>query len=248
MKTKGLTCALMYAGIATILLVYACRKEHPVYNNDNDNDNNNINDISCGTITDSDGNTYNTILIGSQCWMKENLKTTKYVTGEAIGTTTPDTLPITGVSEPKYQWAYEGNATYATTYGRLYTWYAITDSRAVCPTGWHIPSDNEWDMLISFLGGDSVAGNKLKEAGNTHWYSNNPQATNQSGFTALPGGYRTGDGMFRNIQFYGIWWSATPSNLPDNAYDRQLTYNAVNVNRGNNLKLNGAAVRCVKDN
>jgi len=232
--------------IAMSVLMSSCRKEHPPLNN-NEDENPDINDVGCGTISDADGHTYNTILIGNQCWMKENLKTTRYRNSDVIGTTAPDTLPIAGENEPKYQWAYEGNTTYATTYGLLYTWYAITDSRAVCPQGWHIPTDTEWDTLVNFLGGDSVAGNKLKENGTAHWYGNNAQATNQSGFTALPGGYRTGDGMFRNILFYGIWWSATPSNLPDNAYDRQLYYNSCNVNRGNNPKLNGVAVRCVKD-
>jgi len=224
----------------------ACKKPNTDNPNNND-DNNNNNNVGCGTVTDADGNVYNTVIIGTQCWMQTNLKTTKYNNSDIIGTSNPDTLNISSEQNPTYQWAFEGNTTYAATYGRLYTWYAITDPRAVCPTGWHIPTDEEWTTLINYLGGDSIAGEKLKEAGTAHWYAPNYGVTNQSDFTALPGGYRTPNGMYSGILFKGMWWSATQSNLPDNAYDRQLSYNTNEVNRGNNSKKMGFAVRCVKD-
>ena len=125
------------------------------------------------TVTDIDGNVYNTVTIGTQVWMKENLKVTKYRNGDAIGITTPATLDIWGETSPRYQWAYDGNESNVATYGRLYTWYAVTDSRGVCPTGWHVPTDSEWTTLTDYLGGESVAGGKMKEAGTTHW--NSPQ-------------------------------------------------------------------------
>src|SRR5688500_14669040 len=117
------------------------------------------------TVTDIEGNVYHTVTIGTQVWMAENLKTTKYRNGDLIGTTIPATLDISSESAPKYQWAYNGEESIVATYGRLYTWYAVTDSRNVCPTGWHVPSDAEWTTLTTYLGGESVAGDKLKENG-----------------------------------------------------------------------------------
>ena len=120
-------------------------------------------------IKDIDGNTYKTVKIGKQHWMAENLKTTRYQNGDLIGTTTSLAIDISNESNPKYQWAYEGNESFVESYGRLYTWYAATDERNVCPKTWHIPSDEEWSILTSYLGGASVAGGKLKETGTKHW-------------------------------------------------------------------------------
>ena len=103
------------------------------------------------SVKDIDGNVYRTITIGTQVWMAENLKTTKYRNGDLIGTTTPATLVIEGESTPKYQWAYDGNESNVATYGRLYTWYVATDSRNVCPIGWHVPTDAEWTTLTDYL-------------------------------------------------------------------------------------------------
>ena len=198
------------------------------------------------TVTDIDGNVYNTVTIGTQVWMKENLKVTKYRNGDAIGITTPATLDIWGETSPRYQWAYDGNESNVATYGRLYTWYAVTDSRGVCPTGWHVPTDSEWTTLTDYLGGESVAGGKMKEAGTTHWNSPNTSADNSSGFTALPCGYRTYRGSFVHIGVYGYWWSATEYDATY-AWDRYLYYISGNANRNYNEKHYGFSIRCVRD-
>jgi uncharacterized protein (TIGR02145 family) len=184
--------------------------------------------ITYGSMTDHDGNTYKTVIIGTQIWMAENLKTTKYNNGELIGTTTPATTDISDEPTPKYQWAYDGNEGNVATYGRLYTWYAVNDSRNVCPTGWHVPSDPEWTTLTTYLGGESVAGSKLKETGTTHWQSPNTGATNETGFTALPGSLRYQDGMFDFIGGYGYWWSSTEHD-PPTAWERYIYYNFTSV-------------------
>jgi uncharacterized protein (TIGR02145 family) len=198
------------------------------------------------TIRDIDGNVYKTVIIGKQVWMAENLKTTKYHNGDTIRTTTPVTLDITGESMPKYHWAYAGEERNVDTYGRLYTWYAATDDRNVCPTGWHVPSDNDWSMLTSYLAGESVAGGKLKETGVTHWKSPNTGATNQSGFTALPGGYRYGNGTFFDIGGTGNWWSSTEMSA-NNAWCYTIYNYHTSVYKHTGRKTTDLAVRCVED-
>lgn len=198
------------------------------------------------TVTDIDGNVYNTVTIGKQVWMKENLKVTRYRNGNAIGTTTPATLNISGKTSPKYQWAYDGNKSNVAVYGRLYTWYAATDSRGLCPAGWHLPTDAEWTTLTTFLGGKAVAGGKMKEAGTAHWANPNADATNISGWTALLGGDRDISGAFNNIGNYGLWWSATELDAAD-AWYRNLFFSNGYAYRNNGRKDFGFSVRCVRD-
>jgi len=200
-----------------------------------------------GTVTDIDGNSYSTIGIGSQIWMAANLKTTKYRNGTLIGTTSSPTLDITYEVTPKYQWAYDGNENNVNTYGRLYTWYAVTDSRNICPTGWHVPSDSEWSTLTTFIGGESVAGGKLKETGTTHWITPNTLATNIYSFTALPGGDREVTGIFKLLGTNGGWWS-TSENTAATGWFRLLLNDSGIVSRGYFNKSYGFAVRCLKDN
>jgi uncharacterized protein (TIGR02145 family) len=198
-------------------------------------------------ITDIDGNTYNTVNIGTQTWMAENLKTTKYRNGDLIGTTIPDTLNVSGEITPKYQWAYMGNESNVPAYGRLYTWDAIMDSRNVCPVSWHVPSDAEWTVLNDYLGGAAVAGGKLKEAGLSHWFAPNTGATNETGFNALPGGIRGISGVFQYGAGYGGWWSSTEI-ATTSAWYRYTVYNNDSLFRDNYcLKVNGFSVRCIKD-
>jgi uncharacterized protein (TIGR02145 family) len=203
-------------------------------------------DETSTAVTDKDGNVYKTVTIGTQVWMAENLKTTKYLNGDSIGTTTPSSLDISRESAPKHQWASGGNESNVATYGRLYTWYAATDSRNICPTGWHVPNEAEFTTLANFLGGDTIEGIKLKETGTTHWASPNTGATNESGFTALPGGYRGYLGSFYFIGYAGYWWSATEYDA-NNAWYHGLYYNAVYEHILSNSKMVGFAVRCLKN-
>ncbi len=198
------------------------------------------------TLTDIEGNIYNIQSIGTQIWMTENLRTTKYNNGDLIGTTTPSTLDIRPESTPKYQWAYEGNESNLIPYGRIYTWYVATDSRNVCPQGWHVPSDNDWVTLTNYLGGDNFAGGKLKETGISHWSSPNTGATNESGFSAVAGGNRWAEGSFHYMGWYGIYWSSSSYNTTD-AKPRELMFDGQNVITYNYPKKDGFEIRCVKD-
>jgi uncharacterized protein (TIGR02145 family) len=194
-------------------------------------------------VSDIDGNTYNTVGIGSQLWMAENLRTTKYRNGDLIGTTTPAILNISGEIAPKYQWAYDGNESNVAIYGRLYTWYTVTDSRNLCPVGWHLSTDEDWSIMTNYLGGYE-AGGKLKESGTDHWNSPNTGATNEIGFTALPGGSRfTG---FSSIGEYGFWWTPLEYSSTQ-AYKWEMHFDDNSVARYANDKYIGWSVRCVKD-
>ena len=264
------------------------------------------------TIIDIDGNVYNIIAIGTQVWMKENLKVTRYRNGDLIGTTIPATSSFTG--EAEFQWSYKeaitefsnsliplisggsGNLTFdqmvkegiikqpakinyenqitalgilynsnmiasmisnrcdsisaafPEVYGRLYTWYAVVDTRNVCPEGWHIPTDTEWSTLVTYLGGDAIAGGKLKESGLVHWNSPNKGATNESGFNALPAGWRdvfTGD-SFKEFGFSEYWWSSTEV-YPANGSYMAIYYHSGAIYRNNYDKKTGFSVRCLKD-
>jgi uncharacterized protein (TIGR02145 family) len=199
-----------------------------------------------GSVTDVDGNIYNTMTIGTQTWLAENLKTSKYLNGDLIGSTSSPTLDITSESAPRYQWAYNGDQTNIDTYGRLYTWYVIMDARYICPAGWHVPSNPDWQVLTAFLGGEGNAGGKLRETGLVHWQSPNAGATNETGFGALPGGYRRIDGTFGEIHLYSPWWSATELNLTD-AKLWSTGYLDGTAFSLNNSKNTGYSVRCLKD-
>lgn len=202
-----------------------------------------------GTISDVDGNVYNTITIGTQTWMAENLKTTKFNDNTAIPLVT-DVPTWAALSAPGYCWYNNDAAAYKTTHGALYNWYAVdsvsNEFKNVCPAGWHIPTDAEWTTLITFLGGDSVAGGKMKEAGTANWQSPNAGATNESGFTALPGGGRYYDGNFSSKGSIGGWWSSTEL-LSSSARGRYLYYNYSLIYRGSGSKRDGFSVRCLKD-
>ena len=209
-----------------------------------------------GTLSDNDGNTYQTISIGYQVWMAENLKTTKFNDGTAIPNVTRTTPGIfydeqitwSSLTTPAYCW-YNNNAGYKATYGALYNWYTVdatsNGSKNVCPTGWHVPTDAEWTTLTTYLGGEAVAGGKLKETGTTHWITPNTGATNETGFTALPGGYRYTIGTFNGVGSDGYWWSSTEYST--NAWVRTMSYYFTRVGRGSNYKQDGYSVRCVRD-
>jgi len=197
------------------------------------------------TVTDIDGNVYNTVTIGTQVWMVENLKTTRYRNGDAIPNVT-DATAWTTLTTGAYC-SYNNNAaTYKATYGGLYNWYTVSDSRIIAPVGWHVPTDSEWTTLTTFIGGESIAGGKLKETGTTNWASSNSVATNEFGFTAVPGGSRLDDGLFYDIGSFGYWWSSTEYSTTSSWY-RNMGYNNSNVNKVIHRKQNGFSVRCLRD-
>ena len=230
-KRPLITVHLIVISVLFILLATSCKKDEG---------------DKPETVTDIDGNVYNTVTIGSQVWMKENLKTTKYSNGDLIGTTDPQDKEITGETMPKYQWSYGGSVGNVATYGRLYTWYAATDNRNICPTGWHVPNDNEWTTLGDYLGGKDIAGGKLKESETLHWKTPNTEASNLSGFTALPGGFRGGEGLYYDLGEWGNWWSSTASDEIQ-AWLRWLYFDDGILGRGFYGKQHGMSVRCIKD-
>jgi len=213
--------------------------------------------IPCGTpVTDADGNTYSSVKIGNQCWMAENLKTLPAVTGAEVGSQTTPYYYVNGYSGTNVNEA-RATANFA-TYGVLYNWAAVMGGepsseanpsgvKGICPEGWHVPSNDEWTELLNFLGGETVAGGKLKETGTTHWFSTHPEATNESGFTALPGESRLDHGIFNAPGFYGYWWSATDvSAVQDLAYSLNIGCHGATVYRYDVDKSNGFSVRCVR--
>lgn len=198
------------------------------------------------SVSDFDGNTYKTVRIGNQVWMAENLKVTHFRNGDEIQTTIPPDLSVSIEASPTYQWAYEGDELNADIYGRLYTWYAVNDSRGLCPFGWHVATDEDWSELSDFLGGKYIAGGKLKETGTEHWSSPNEGATNESGFTALPCGVRLASGLFGLIGEISAWWTAT-ENIVNSAIGRGCYHNNSNIINGPDDKKNGFSVRCIKN-
>jgi uncharacterized protein (TIGR02145 family) len=197
-------------------------------------------DLTYGSISDNDGNTYKTIEIGTQTWMAENLKTTKLNDNTSIPLVTSNTIWAT-LTTPAYCW-YNNDSI---IYGVMYNWYTVNTVK-LCPTGWHVPSDVEWTTLTTYLGGESVAGFTQKETGATHWLSPNTGSTNESGYTALPGGYRNYAGTFGDIRSYGYWWSSTEGSSAD-AYYRDMYYGYGYVDRSTSSKKAGFSVRCLKD-
>ncbi len=194
-----------------------------------------------GSVTDIDGNIYKTITIGNQTWMAENLKVTKYNDGTII--------PFNPVAAMWYSATSGGYSWYNSDslgYGALYNWHAAGSDK-LCPAGWHVPSDAEWSILVTYLGGESGAGAKLKESGTVHWSVPNSGATNEPGFSALPGGYRNSAGTFNSIKQKGYWWSASAASSTE-AYYRSMGYNYGNIDKTSTNKVSGFSVRCVKDN
>jgi len=195
-------------------------------------------------VTDIDGNDYNIIVVDSQKWMAENLRTSKYCNGDSIPNVTVDNQ---WSSLTAGAWSHYNNEDqYENPYGKLYNWYAMVDSRNICPCGWHVPTDAEWTTLIDFLDGATVAGGKMKSTGTQYWQSPNTDATNVSGFSGLPGGYRYASGTFNAINNNGNWWSSTEDGTYD-AWFRALNYSNGNALLYSNSKKFGFSVRCVMD-
>jgi len=197
-------------------------------------------DINPETVKDIDGNVYTTVKLGTQTWMVENIKTTKYRNGDLIETSKKPTTDLTKVVNPKYQWAYDANEANVAIYGRLYTWFAATDSRNIAPVGWHVPSRWEWQLMKYYLQANSFQNDTSDWEGNnsfaksisatTNWNSSTkkgsvgntdfPEKRNATGFTALPGGYRLhfgnnkyGPGAFNNVGLQANWWTTSEQKL-----------------------------------
>ena len=193
----------------------------------------NVMGIPCAgtpTVKDINGNSYNTVQIGTQCWTKENLRVSKFRDGSIIpldesgGTTGNSSAQIWSIRSTGARTVFGHNPANFALLGYLYNWYAISDPKGLCPSAWHVPSDAEWTTLTTFLGGESVAGGKMKSISTTYWNLSNVAPTNESGFSTLPGGYRVNDGSFNNINLNAFLWSATELDKND-AWHRYLNYN-----------------------
>jgi uncharacterized protein (TIGR02145 family) len=203
-------------------------------------------ELTYGTMTDQDGNIYRTITIGTQTWMAENLRTTKYQNGDPIPNIIDQEAWLDLTTGAYCVYDNSQNISDIATYGRLYNWYAVEDNRNISPSGWHVPTDAEWEILISYL--EENESNKLRETDSIHWIYPSPEhvATNETGFTALPGGHRVSVYGFKDIGVMGFWWSATES-VYGSPYIRFMYANRSSVSRNYNAKFVGYSVRCVKD-
>jgi uncharacterized protein (TIGR02145 family) len=199
--------------------------------------------LNSGTLTDIEGNVYKYVTIGTQVWMAENLKTTKYNDGSAIPLVT-DYNTWGDLKTPGYCW-FNNDIFYKNTYGALYNWFAV-NTGMLAPIGWHVPSDAEWSVLTTFLGYEDVAGGKMKETGTSHWKAPNQGATNTSSFTGLPGGYRDYNGIFTDLGDRAGFWTTSTANTGD-AWLRELHFSYQTVNRYDWYQVHGYSVRCIKD-
>lgn len=187
------------------------------------------------------------VTIGTQVWMQRNLDVSVYRNGDTIPQVT-DPSQWAGLTTGA--WCYNSNdPANGPVYGKLYNWYAVNDARGLAPTGWHIPSNTEMVTLQSFLGGHDVAGGKMKEAGTTHWASPNTEATNESGFTALPGGFRLTGGGFQLVGLGANWWASNLDFTLDtgHAYSCGLSFGNGTLGIGSNILQGGFSVRCIKE-
>ena len=203
------------------------------------------------TVRDKDGNIYHPIKIGSQVWLEENLKTTQYNDGTPIPLkeVTTDWASSNGSNLPAYCW-FNNDIANKNPFGALYNFYSLdtvyNGGKNVCPSGYHVPSNNEWNILINFLGGTTLAGGPLKERGTSHWITPNTGATNDSGFTGLPGGRRGPSGTFAGSGSTGYYRSSTADIYPECYY---VQLNSNNTNASNTIWNNGIgmSVRCIRD-
>jgi uncharacterized protein (TIGR02145 family) len=248
-KNRLNICLLILVGLIAVFIT-GCKKDDP--------------EQEPITVTDIDGNVYHTVTIGTQVWMVENLKVTRYRNGDVIGTTTP----VTNTSyekEPKYQWVYDGDERNVASYGRLYTWFAATDSRSVCPQGWHIPTAEEMIILRDYLIANgynydgTTSGNKCAKAlasksewiligtegvvGNTDY----PEKRNITGFNGLPGGYRGVGKAFYEKGQAGVWWSSSEY-TEDFPYVMGMSNSLPGLHIGAIFTNHeGLSVRCIRD-
>ena len=194
-------------------------------------------------VRDFDGNYYNVIAIGTQVWFKENLRTSKYRTGGLIPNVSVN-ASWAALTTGGRSYFNNDSTTYSPIYGALYNWYA-TNGDSICPIGWHVPTDSEWTTLSTYLGGGNVAGGKLKAIGTTYWTSPNTEATNETGFSALPNGFRDNDGTFGLLNGYATFYSTTV--FSGNYIYTRYVDAGLFVRSTDFLKSIGNAIRCIKD-
>ncbi|MBN2415483.1 fibrobacter succinogenes major paralogous domain-containing protein [bacterium] len=200
--------------------------------------------VASDPVTDIDGNVYPTVQIGDQIWMAENLKVTRYRNGDAIPEITDGSTWISRTGGARC--SYDNSAVNASVYGYLYNWHAAVDPRGIAPEGWHVPGDAEWRELADYLGGSAKAGGKLKEKGTAHWNNPNNYATNETGFTGLPGGYRENNGEYVFLGSVAYFWTTTESNTLLSWYSK--LYGTLSMlDHGFMFKYYGFSLRCVKD-
>jgi uncharacterized protein (TIGR02145 family) len=242
--------------LTLISVSVACKKETSTTNS---NTNGITNDTTKTTnqptsgfgpnIKDIESNTYKTVYIGTQQWMAENLKVSKYNDGTQLPNVT-DSEQWSNLTSGAWTF-YNNNATNNVKYGKLYNWYTVNKStngnKNICPSGWHVPSYDEWSQLINYLGGMNVAGGKMKEMGTSSWKNPNNEASNISLFNGLPGGLRTEGGSYDDISDNGIWWSSTQDPEFNQPILVELSYINSKTNLGSSSKNCGFSVRCLKD-
>ncbi len=198
------------------------------------------------TVIDYDGNVYDTVAIGAQTWLKQNLKVTHYNNGIPIPNVT-DSITWANLTTGARCYFNNDSSAYDSVYGALYNWYVINNTNPICPAGWHVSTNDEWQATEAYLGGWDIAGGKMKEAGTLHWKSPNTGATNSSGFTGLPGGIRDPINMdFRYISENGMWWTASAYNA-SMVWTTYMWYLNAGVDHNPAPKKYGLSIRCVKD-
>jgi len=240
--TRLLINPLTMIGLALILLT-GCKKDNE----------------GTDTMTDNEGTTYAVVKIGNQVWMAENLRSISFRDGSWMLTELYDGVEWASAGSAAtciYPYSYldglNSEADVAEAYGRLYNWQAVNDSRGLCPAGWRVPNDDDWDELIEYLGGEEVAGGKLKSlrtapVAHPRWESPNTDATNDYNFEAVPSGYRTSLGQFDLAGYYAEWWSSTEYNA-DLAATRYIGNDDAGMYYGYGRKRAGYTVRCIAGN
>jgi len=207
--------------------------------------------LNYGEVFDIDSNKYATIKIGQQTWMAENLRTSRYANGDTIQNCTE---ALEWINLTSGSWAhFNNNSSFNLLHGKLYNWYAVNDQRNICPTGWHVPSDEEWSLLLNFLGGSNSAGHKLKSRLNGAWATEYQGQTgvghdpsNESGFSAIASGSRGTNGQFILMTYRGSFWSTMEYNTTE-AFYREIFWNGDGIGRYNDKKTDGYSCRCIKD-
>ena len=204
-----------------------------------------ISNVESQSVKDINGNSYKTVVIGKQTWMAENLNVNKFKNGDVIAEAKTYVEWKTAGENKQPAWCYYNNDPInGRTYGKLYNWYAVNDSRGLAPLGWRVPSIEEWSDLTDFLGGDETAGEKMKS---TSGWPLNGNGTNESGIAGIPAGQRDFDGMFSYINEYGIWWSSSSGAADDYATLLNIGSESNEVRKGDEDMSDGSSVRCLKD-